>query len=43
MLHVKKKTASHTFHFADLNEKDDIRVTKLNEGNLSLFDATNSS
>lgn len=39
----KKKTGSHTFHFANLNKKDDVRVTKLNEGDLSLFDATNST
>jgi len=39
----EKKKASHTFHFADLDEKNDVRVTKLNEGDRSLFGATNSS
>lgn len=31
-----------TFHFADMDKKNDVSIAKLNESDLSLFDATNS-
>jgi hypothetical protein len=37
-----KQSGVHTFHFADLDKKDDIRIAKLNKGDLALFDTANS-
>lgn len=32
----------HTFHFADMDEKNDVGIAKLNKGDLSLFDTISS-
>jgi hypothetical protein len=37
-----KHSEARTFHFADMDEKNDVSIAKLNEGDLPLFDATNS-
>ena len=37
-----KQSEVHTFHFADMDKKNDVSIAKLNESDLSLFGATNS-
>lgn len=38
----EKQSGVHTFHFANLNKKDDISIAELNKGDLALFGAANS-
>jgi hypothetical protein len=37
-----KQSEERTFHFADMDEKNDVGIAKLNESDLSLFGAANS-
>ena len=37
-----KQSKVPTFHFADMDKKNDVSIAKLNESDLSLFDAANS-
>ena len=37
-----KQSEGRTFHFADMDKKNNVGIAKLNESDLSLFNATNS-
>jgi hypothetical protein len=40
-LRLSSKSDARTFHFTDMNEKNDVGVAKLNKRDLSLFATTN--
>jgi hypothetical protein len=37
-----KQSEVRTFHFADMDKKNDVSIAKLNESDLSLFGAADS-